>query len=41
MLSQKIEKPNNFKVFGRRKIKGLKQESQNQLRAPEGGVPKF
>ena len=40
---QKIEKPENFKVFGNMKTKGPKQDSQNRVRSymSEGGVPKF
>jgi hypothetical protein len=29
--NQKIEKPNNLKVFGNKKAKGINQDSQNHL----------
>jgi hypothetical protein len=37
--NQKIGKPNSFKIFSSKKIKGPQQDSQNCLRSPmsEGG----
>jgi hypothetical protein len=38
-----IVKPNKFQIFGSKKTKGPKLNSQNQLRSPmpEGGLPLF
>ena len=40
--SHKIEKTNNFKIFGSKKTRRHKEDSQNLLRSPipEGGEPK-
>ena len=38
--SHKIEKTNNFKIFGSKKTKGPKHDSQDQMRSSmsEGGI---
>jgi hypothetical protein len=33
--SRKIGKTNNFKILGSKKMEGLKQDSQNQLRSQD------
>jgi hypothetical protein len=38
---QVCSKPNNLKVIGKKKTKGAKKDSKNQLRSPmpDGGEP--
>lgn len=39
LSNRKLGKPNNVRVFGRKKTKGHNQDRQNRLRSPEGGEP--